>query len=269
MASIRSLALVGAVGGAGTTRTAVECAAALARDGREVAVLDAAYATQGLGEFVRGRIDPDLTGLCLDPERSLDEGLYDLDASVEGRIALAPASAPFERLARASDDAAAQALADRVAEAVARFDHVLVDVPPIAANPSIAAVHAVDRVAIVAPDTEHGADGRRRQRDVLRDVDAPDGDPAVIAVAVPGSGDRTDGSGDDGNGSGGTDADATVPRGPVEFAAAPACLGTDAFAAGVVAATETLFETELDVEFGETGVIGRLSAGVDRVRGGR
>ncbi|WP_348613196.1 ParA family protein [Halobaculum rarum] len=267
MASIRSLAIVGAVGGAGTTRTAVECAAALARDGREVAVLDAAYATQGLSELVRGRIDPDVTALCLDPRRPLADGLYDLDAAVDGRVVLAPAHAPFERVARASDDDAAQALADRVAEAVARFDHVLVDVPPVAANPAIAAVHAVDRVAIVAPDTEHGADGRRRQYDVLRDIDAPDGDPAGVAVAAPGSANRSDGNGSGENGNGKADADATIPRGPVEFTAAPACLGTDAFAAGVVAATETLFETELGVEFEESGVIGRLSAGVDRVRG--
>ncbi|SEO55941.1 hypothetical protein SAMN04487948_103228 [Halogranum amylolyticum] len=41
-------ALVGATGGAGVTRTAVELAATLARDGRDVAVLDAAYATEGL-----------------------------------------------------------------------------------------------------------------------------------------------------------------------------------------------------------------------------
>jgi len=266
MANVRSLAFVGAVGGAGTTRTAVECAAALARGGREVAVLDAAYATQGLGEFVRGRIDPDLTALCLDPRRQLADGLYDLDAAVDGRVALAPARAPFERVARASDDDAARALADRVSEAVARFDHVLVDVPPVAANPAIAAVHAVDRIAIVAPDTEHGDDGRRRQHDVLRDIDAPDGHPAGVAVAAPGSAKRSD-DGTGGNGNGGADADATMPRGPVEFTDAPACLGTDAFAAGVVAATETLFETELGVEFEDGGVIGRLSAGVDRVRG--
>ncbi|QZY00607.1 ParA family protein [Halobaculum rubrum] len=265
MASIRSLAFVGAVGGAGTTRTAVECAAALARDGREVVVLDAAYATQGLGEFVPGRIDPDITALCLDPQRPLADGLYDLDAAVDGRVALAPAQAPFERVARATGDDAAQALADRVAEAVAGFDHVLLDVPPVAANPAIAAVHAVDRVAIVAPDTEHGADGRRRQHDVLRDIDAPDGDPASVGVAVSGPDERDDGTGNGGDEPG---TDATIPHGPGEFTAAPACLGTDAFAAGVVAATETLFETQVSVEFEDGGVIGRLSAGVDRVRGG-
>ncbi|OYR95948.1 cell division inhibitor, partial [Halorubrum sp. E3] len=42
-----TLALVGATGGAGTTRTAVELAALGARDGRDVAVVDAAFTTQG------------------------------------------------------------------------------------------------------------------------------------------------------------------------------------------------------------------------------
>ncbi|SHH14922.1 P-loop NTPase family protein [Halobaculum gomorrense] len=261
--SIRSLALVGAVGGAGTTRTAVECAAALARDERAVAVLDAAYATQGLSEVVPGRINPDGTELCLDPERPLTDGLYDLDCPVDGRIALAPAHAPFERLARASVPDAAQALADRVNEAAARFDHVIVDVPPIATNPAVAAVHAVDRVAIVAPDTAHGAEGRRRQREALRDIDAPDADPASVTVAKanadPG-----------GSGRGGDDAaaDAVIPSGPAVLDAAPACLDGDGFAAGVVRAAETLFETEIGVEFDDRGVVDRITAGVDRVRGG-
>ncbi|MFC6787021.1 AAA family ATPase [Halobaculum halobium] len=264
MASIRSLSFVGAVGGAGTTRTTVECAAALARGGRDVAVLDAAYATQGLSEFVSGRVDPDLTSMCLDPERALADGLYDLDVAVDGRVALAPAHAPFERLARATDERAAQVLADRVAEAVSRFDHVVVDVPPVAANPAIAAIHAVDRVAIVAPDTEHGADGRRRQRDVLRDIDAPDSDPASVAVAVPGSDERSGKDGSDADSADG--ADAMIPRGPEEFTAAPACLGSGAVAAGVVAATERLFGTDLGIEFADRGVVGRINAGVDRVR---
>jgi len=45
---ISTLALVGVAGGAGTTRTAVEMAATLARADRSVAVLDAAFGTQGL-----------------------------------------------------------------------------------------------------------------------------------------------------------------------------------------------------------------------------
>ncbi|KKF39305.1 hypothetical protein FK85_29590 [Halorubrum saccharovorum] len=60
------LALVGATGGAGTTRTAVELAALGARDVRDVAVVDAAFTTQGLSEYVSGRIGTDLTTLVTD-----------------------------------------------------------------------------------------------------------------------------------------------------------------------------------------------------------
>ncbi|PSQ05871.1 cell division inhibitor [Halobacteriales archaeon QS_6_71_20] len=251
MDDTETLALVGAVGGAGTTRTAVECAAALARAGRDVAVLDAAYATQGLSELVDGRIDPDVTALCLDPERPLADGLYGLDLPVGGRVALAPARAPFERVARAKAAEPARAFEERVAEAGREFDHVLVDAPPIAANQAVAAVHAVDRVALVAPDTDHGVDGVHRQLDALRDVDAPDTDPLTVAVGATGDG---------------LDADAVVPSGPPRLTDAPACLGDDRFAEAVVDAAGTLVGTELAVEFETDGVVERVRAGVGRVR---
>lgn len=54
-------ALVGATGGAGTTRLAVEVGVALAAAGRDVLVVDAALATQGLSRYVDGRLEPDLT----------------------------------------------------------------------------------------------------------------------------------------------------------------------------------------------------------------
>ena len=72
-----TLALVGAAGGAGTTRLALESATLLAREGRDVALLDAAYATQGLADHTPGRIDPDMTALCVDDHR-LETGLVDL-----------------------------------------------------------------------------------------------------------------------------------------------------------------------------------------------
>ncbi len=58
MSAENIVAQVGTTGGAGTTRTAVELAATLARDGRSVAIFDAAYATQGLAGYVDGKIDP-------------------------------------------------------------------------------------------------------------------------------------------------------------------------------------------------------------------
>lgn len=250
----RTLALVGVAGGVGTTRTAVECAATLARDGRDVAVLDAAYATQGLSEFVAGRIDPDLTGLCLAPGRQLADGLHDLPldsatstADDPGSVALAPAFAPFERLARAKTVDAAEAFAERVGEAARAFDHVVVDTPPVAANQHLAAVDAVDRVALVAPGTDHGADARRRMVDRLADVGAG----AERTVAVGGEL---------------AAADATLPvlgAGPAD---GPRCIADDAVGVPTADAVEALFDVDLGLEFEAGGTLGRLRAGIDDVR---
>jgi len=136
-----SCALVGAAGGVGTTRLSLECAAAVAGAGRDIAVLDAAYGTQGLADHVPGRIDPDMTALCVD-DAPLGDGLVDLDVAGAGRLSVCPARAPFERLARAKAPTAAEAFADRIAEATRAFDAVLVDVPPVAANQAVAAVSA-------------------------------------------------------------------------------------------------------------------------------
>lgn len=71
-----TIALVGATGGAGTTRLSLELAAALATDGRDVAVLDAAFATQGLSDYVSGTLDPDATALVTDAaDVPLESGL--------------------------------------------------------------------------------------------------------------------------------------------------------------------------------------------------
>lgn len=246
----RTLALVGVAGGVGTTRTAVECAATLALDGRDVAVLDAAYATQGLSEYLPGRVDPDLTDLCLHPERPLSDGLYDLEidvpdrtaaaADAPGRIALAPALAPFERLARAKTVEAAESFEDRVAEAAAGFDRVLVDVPPVAANQHVAAVNAVDRVGLVAPGSERGADARRRMADRLRDVGVDPDRTLAVGTDLPA-------------------ADATVPTVDAAPAEGPQCPRDEELAAGTAAAVESLFDVELDLEFDDGN-------GLDRIR---
>ncbi|RLM56585.1 ParA family protein [Halobellus sp. Atlit-31R] len=184
-------AFVGATGGAGTTRTVVEVAAALAADGLDVAVVDAAFATQGLGDYVEGRIETDVTALVTDAaDADLSAGLFDLgldsdsdsgsDSSFDsdskggasGRVAVCPAYAPFERLARAKRVEAAKSLEARVETAASRFDHVLLDVPPIAANQAVAAVTTADRVAVVAPATERGATAIQRTHERLADVGA-------------------------------------------------------------------------------------------------
>lgn len=163
-------AFVGAAGGVGTTRLTIECATLLAGEGRDVAILDAAYGTQGLADRTPGRIDPDLTALCLGDD-PLSEGLTDLDISGAGRLAVCPARAPFERLARAKTPEAAEALTDRIAEAARAFEFVLVDVAPIAANQAVAAVTSVDHVAAVC-DAERADAAIPRTEDRLADVGA-------------------------------------------------------------------------------------------------
>lgn len=163
------LAVVGATGGAGTTRLTVESAAILAGDGLDVAVLDAAYATQGLAGCLSGRIDPDVTRCCTEDE-PLDEGLLALPLDTPGRVVCLPAYAPFERVARAKAPEAAERFGHLIADAADRFDAVLVDTPPVAANQATAAVSAADRVTLVTPDSQRGASALPRAADRLRDI---------------------------------------------------------------------------------------------------
>jgi len=252
-------AFVGATGGAGTTRTVVEVAVALAADGREVAVLDAAFATQGLADYVAGRIDPDITRLLVDAEAAtagdadgaapaLGDALYGLDAGgVPGEVAVCPAYAPFTRLARAKSTAAAERFESVVGAAADRFDHVLVDVPPIATNQAVAAVHVADTVAVVAPATPRGAEGVQRCHERLADV----GSGASLVVSTRGDLET---------------ADIAVPATDADgVASAPACLDGDRFGAAIdrVAAAVTgqrLQETEAD----DGGLLGTVGEYVGR-----
>jgi cellulose biosynthesis protein BcsQ len=209
-------AFVGATGGAGTTRLTVELGALLANDGRDVVVLDAAFATQGLADYLPGRIDPDLTALLTDErDTPLSTGLVDVPLDdVAGRLACCPAVAPFERLARAKSPAAARAFESRIDAAADAFDHVLVDTPPVAANQSVAAVTAASRTAVVAPATTRGRDAVQRIAGRLDDLDVEV--DAVVAT-------RDDLS----------VADATLPETDPAVTAAPTCLTERSVAAAV------------------------------------
>ncbi|MEF8840131.1 MAG: ParA family protein [Haloarculaceae archaeon] len=236
MSRAETLALVGAVGGAGTTRLCVEFAATLARDGRDVAVVDAAYATQGLADHIEGRIDPDVTALCTDAnEEPIEAGLYDAHLDAPGRVAYCPAFAPFERVARAKTPEAARLFAERVEEVALAFECVLLDVPPVAANQSLAAVDAAGRVAVVAPDTPRGADALPRMAARLRDVDSP----ATVEVANRGEGSEID------------RATVAVPEGPTAVPGAPAALEDGTFTVGVGRAVQEVLGTELSVNLAD------------------
>lgn len=258
---VTTAALVGAAGGAGTTRSALELATALAAAGDDVAVLDAAYDTQGLARHLSGRLDPDTTALVTDAsDQPISAGLVDYDPDPDasaldaeelpnrGRIACLPARAPFERLARAKTPEAAQELERRIDAAAAEFDRVLVDTPPLGSNPAVAAVTATEQVAVVAPATERGVDATQMTRGRLQDV----GTNADAVVAV-------DRGGEDGFPE--ADADAVLPRFTAD---APAGLETEA---GVEALTETaeeVFDRSLNLPLAEGGIVETVAAIRDR-----
>lgn len=230
-----SVALVGATGGAGTTRLTLEAGATLARTGRDVAILDAAYATQGLSHYVAGRLDPDLTAVTAD-EHPLDDALVSLPVDAPGTVACAPASATFERLARAKTAGAADRFETQVAAAALSHDAVLVDTPPVAANQAVAAVDATERTAVVTPDTTRGADAladiRGRVADIGAGVDSvvanfADGEPTV------------------------TEADARVPTTDVTApSSCPSVLSPDdTFAPAVARATAAALDIDLSLDF--------------------
>ncbi|MDR9381739.1 MAG: ParA family protein [Natronomonas sp.] len=163
-----TVAFVGAAGGVGTTRLTLESGRLLAGNGIDTAILDASYGTQGLSDRVSGRLDPDVTALCL-RETPLEEGLVDLPMEGAGRLAACPAHAPFERLARAKAPDAAERFGELIDEAARHFECVLVDTPPVATNPAVAAVTAVETVAMICDD-DRAQSALPRTEDRLADV---------------------------------------------------------------------------------------------------
>ncbi len=250
----RTAAFVGATGGAGTTRLCVETAAILSHVGRDVVILDAAFGTQGLARHVAGRIDTDITALLTDhypedgqkdDENPFSDALIHQPVETAGALALCPAYAPFERLARAKTVDAAEAFESLVGRARTNFDHVIIDTPPVAANQAVAAVNAADAVAVIAPASQRGADAvqgiRGRLADLGTDVDAilanraenpaeehPLGDIPTIPTS-----------------------DATT----VEHVPASAPDLDTSFSPAIVGATEAVFDTSLDIEFPEEGLL--------------
>lgn len=235
-----TVAFVGTTGGAGTTRVAVECAATLARAGRSVAVLDAALATQGLARYAEGRIDPDLTSV-LTGDAAFGDALVDAWPDLDGRAAIAPAHAPFERVARAKAPEAARQLETCVDHAAGQFDHVVVDVPPVADNQSVAAVTSVDRRVLVAPDARRGGDLLPRMRGRLVDV----GTEADALVANRVDGERPGHL---------PEADYAIPDGGENVVTPASATADTEFAADVAELTSDLFDRDIEVEVPSDGL---------------
>jgi cellulose biosynthesis protein BcsQ len=259
-----TLALVGATGGAGTTRTAVELAALGARDGRDAAVIDAAFTTQGLSEHVSGRIGTDLTALLTDEtDASLSAATYPIDAGGErgddgdapdgatdlpGRAELIPARAPFERVARAKTAEAARKLERRVDEAATAYDAVVVDAAPVGSNEAVAAVTAADRVEAVTPATAHGRDALQRLRGRVADVGGSVDGTIAVARSAGADAERDGG-----------DADTRLPAVDPAIESAPeAATGTSEYIAALAETYERAFDASLGIEFEEPGLVERI-----------
>lgn len=228
MDSPRTAALVGTVGGAGTTRLCLEVGAALAAAGRDVLVLDADFDTQGLAHHVDDDLPVDATALLTDPDTDLADAAHDYPLDAPGRLALAPAHAPFVRVAAAKAPDAAERLGDVLRNATKQFDHVLVDTPPVASNPAVAAVTDTDRVALVFPGTPRGTDATARTRGRLADVGV---DAHLLVATRTGAEDAP------------PDADRTILNAPGAAVTADPALALDA---GRVA--ESLFELDLELD---------------------
>lgn len=237
-------AVAGVTGGAGATRMTVEVGTALAMDGADVALTDVAFGTQGLSDYVPGRIDDDIVTLVTGEDPQPLAATEVLPVDTEGRLECLPSRASFGALARAKTAGAATTFGDVLDQLATEFDFVLVDTPPVATNPAVAAVTAADRVGLVAPGTNRGVDALQRTRARLTDIgttddlavanrceEVPDGS---IGIAVPES-----------ELTAVTDAPAVTALNP-EFAPA------------VVAVAEGLFDRSLDLAFEEPGLTERL-----------
>lgn len=254
-----TLAMVGATGGAGTTRTAVELATIGARNGHDVAVIDAAFTTQGLSAYVTGQIDTDCTALITDkrdeplsaatyPIRGVDAAASTQEIASFGIAAAIPARAPFERLARAKTAEAAQRLERRIDEAATSYDAVIIDTAPVGSNEAVAAVTTADRVAAVFPSTPHGHDALQRLRGRIADVGGSV--DSTIAVARDTGDDVT------------TAADAaTVTLPPTDAAVVDhptALTGAGSYTEAIAAVYLDAFDTTIDLEFDSSGVLDRF-----------
>lgn len=241
--AVRSVAFVGVVGGAGTTRTVLEVGGALARAGQGALVFDLDFATQGCSQFVEGRIRTDAATVLADPSVDLTDAVHDVPVDGPGRLGLLPAFSPLATLADAKSPEAGEQVDERLDEATDAFDHVLLDVPPVVSNQAIGAVVAADRVVAVVPPTRRGVDSLPRERGRLADV----GREVAFVLAV---GDGAEGLP--------PDADATIPPLPGDADEyRPATLDTGGgFTVAVGETAEAIFDVSIleELDTGENVV---------------
>lgn len=164
------VSLVGAAGGAGTTRLAVETAGHITARGDTVVVVDVDFATQGLADYVPGQFTTELTTALRD-QVSLAELPIALDVAHTPQPHALPSFAGLSRVATAMQQAAAEYLGDQLTALDDEFDHVLLDTPTPVTNPAIAAVTTADTVGVVFPRSPRGIESLHRTEGFLHDID--------------------------------------------------------------------------------------------------
>lgn len=189
------LALVGAAGGAGTTRLAVETAGRITARGETAVLVDTDFATQGLAEYVPGQFPTDIVGALCD-QRPIETVTSPLSVDHTPPPQAAPSFAGLSRVATALETDAAAHLSEELSALTDTYEHVLVDTPMPVTNPAIAAVAAADTVGVVFPRSVRGIESLHRTAGFLNDIDvaagvqlsnacrqpSPPEDPADIAV---------------------------------------------------------------------------------------
>ncbi len=180
------VACVGATGGVGTTRTAVELARLATTHDRRPLLVDTAVATQGLARLLptTPRVD-----LC---DALSDTDAVDLDAiavDLPSELRIVAIDAPLCSMTTALTAEAAAALTDAIAHAAGTHPLIIIDVPPVATNLAIAGLISADEILLIHRLGDH--EGVRRGRELIADLDGADphpvtiGTPAVAELSLP------------------------------------------------------------------------------------
>ncbi len=170
--SPRTVALVGAAGGVGTTRLTVECGATLARTGRDVAIFDSAFHTQGLRDYPHRTGTRDATALATG-EATLEETLVICEPGLSGRLTLCPATTTMGQFQQTTSPEAADRFATTVAGAALSRDAVLIDVPPTVTPLSRAVLGIADLIVLVTTETPRGTRALSRHQQRLHELGHP------------------------------------------------------------------------------------------------
>lgn len=215
---------------------------ALTADNRNVTALDVTFATQDLLGYVSRILDLDAAAPVTDTiGMPLESRLAAFEADARGRVVVYPATALFERFARAVTPNAAWAFEGHITEVVDGFGHVLVDAPLFVSSRTVTTATACDRVAPVTPITDRSTDAVGRLNARAADIGAG-ADAVVLTFGT------LDG------------ADVTVPETrAIGLTDVSTCHEDAEFAVDAATAAEMLLDIETDTMAATDGVLDSAS----------